>query len=167
MLVLQGRYDGYNPSSTINHIKLSENMDKKVVLDHATSDLLKLLLSQTHPITEDINAYVGTSATVMYTKVGYEGVVCGHPTSAAVGATSFNPLAGGTYNALVASAGYVKMLTRGWCPHGCYDIMPGVKDDPEDWYDPSALKSLRLDLTAGGSSPSGEANVITQQLRRY
>jgi hypothetical protein len=167
MLVLQGISGGYNAPSTINHIKLSENMDKKVVLDHSTSDLLKLLLSQTNPITEDINAYVAASNTVMYTKIGYEGIATGHPTSAATSAMSFNPIAGGQFNALATGAGYHKMLTRGWLPHGCYDIMPGVKDDPEDWYDPSALKSLRLDLTAGSSSPSAEANVITQQLRRY
>lgn len=167
MLILQGLSSGYNIPSIINHIKLSENTDKRVVMDHSTSDILKLLLSETYPLTEDINAYVATTATKMWSKIGYEGIATGHPTSAAVCAMSFNPIAGGSYLALLEAAGYAKMITRGWCPHGCFNIMPGNKDDPDDWYDPTGLKSLRLDLTAGGSSPACDINVITQQLRKY
>jgi hypothetical protein len=167
MLVPQTLSSGKQMGEVLSNIKLSENMDKKVVMDALTKDIIKLLLTETSPVVENILAYVGTTATTIYCKTGYEGIAVGNQYGGAQYATSFGGVAGGTFTAYSATAYYLKMLVRGWCPHGCYNILPGNKDDPDDWYDPSALKSLRLDLTADSSPGSDDVNVITQQLRRY
>jgi len=167
MLVLQTLSSGKQMGEVLSHLKLSENMDKKVVMDQDTKDIIKLLLTETEPITEHILAYVLTTATTIYCKCAYESVAVGNQYGGAQYATSFGGVAGGTFTAYSSTAYYLRMLVRGWCPHGCYNIMPGNKDDPDDWFDPSALKSLRLDATADTSPGSDAVNVITQQLRRY
>jgi len=167
MLVLQTLSSGKQMGDVLSHIKLSENMDKKVVMDQDTKDIIKLLLTETNPVVENILAYVTTGPVTIYCKSGYEGVVVGNDYGGMVGHASFGGVAGGTFTAYSESSAYLKMMVRGWCPHGCYNILPGNKDDPDDWYDPSALKSLRLDLLADSSPGSDAVNVITQQLRRY
>jgi len=167
MLLMQTLSSGKQMGEVLSHIKLSENMDKKVVMDQDTKDIIKLILSETTPTYENILAYVGTTATTIYCKSAYEGVAVGNQYGGAQYATSFGGVAGGTFTAYSATAYYLKMIVRGWCPHGCYNIMPGNKDDPDDWYDPTNLKSLRLDLTADTSPGSDAVNIVTQQLRKY
>jgi len=167
MLLIQALSAGKNPNSVVGNIKLSENMDKKVVMDQRTTDILKLLLTEQKPITENILAYLANTGTVVYSMIGYEGVAVGNQYGGTGYTANFGGLAGGTVTGYSGTSAYVKMLMRGWCPHGHMQILPGNIDDPEDWYDPSALKSLRLDLTAGSSPGSDDVNIITQQLRRY
>jgi hypothetical protein len=167
MLLMQTLSSGKQMGEVLSHIKISENMDKKVVMDQDTKDIIKLLLTETDPVIENILAYVAATATTIYCKSAYEGIAVGNQYGGAQYATSFGGVAGGTFTAYSTTAYYLKMLVRGWCPHGCYNIMPGHIDDPDDWYDPTALKSLRLDLTADSSPGSDAVNVITQQLRKY
>jgi hypothetical protein len=167
MLVMQTLSSGKQMGEVLSHIKLSENLDKRVVMDQDTKDIIKLLLTETNPVTENILAYVTTGPVTIYCKSAYEGVAVGNDYGGMVGHASFGGVAGGTFTAYSESSAYLKMLVRGWCPHGCYNILPGDKDDPDDWYDPTTLKSLRLDLTADTSPGSDAVNIITQQLRRY
>jgi len=64
-----------------------------------------------------------------------------------------------------ASMGFMALIT-GFAPHGYWPIDFGKQDDHNDWFDVKGLGSLELRLKAG-SSASGTARVITQQLRKY
>lgn len=168
MLIIQALAPDKMPSDQLNNIKLSENIDKKVVMDLGVKDLLKNLLTETDPLIEDILAYIANTSTRVWTQIGYEGVAVGNNYGLTGYLMANGGIAGGTFNATSATSANVRFLTRGWCPHSALQIMPGNLDDPEDWYDPTALKSLRLDIL-GDTAPTTTTpvNIITQQIRKY
>ncbi len=55
----------------------------------------------------------------------------------------------------------------GWQPHYTYPIPFGDQADPDDWYDPAGLSSLKLKITAGAAGSSGTVQCVAEQLKRY
>jgi len=165
-ILLQSLSDTLQPFEQYNKIKLSEDNDRKVVInDERVSDLLKLL--RMHPrFHEMIMAYIGVETEVYYCTVSYEKIatVTG---VAAVGTAYVNDTYGPSVSVTDGTgSGIILIDVNGTCPHNTLCLPFGLQDDPEDWYMMDALGSLKLTLTAGGSA-SGSCEIISQQLRSY
>ena len=168
MLMVMSRAAAKGPYEQFNVLKLSEETDKKVLLEGYTSDFLKVLAGRyplwvdriygaasaagvAHYITPTMDAYPalnaeGTSAQV-YTEAFVNG---GTKTIHADVTTNFH----GFY--------------AGQAPHGAIPIPMGDQDDPADWWDVTKLTKARLKVTAGSSvESSSTCQVVTQQLRKY
>jgi len=167
-LLLQTNADAKSPYEQINQVKLSEEHDKRVVLEGSQSDFIKYFGNLWPRYSELIHGITGSTAVVFY-------ITPTHETAYAVTADqttcTYHDLAflGGQSLSLKAtSTGQFRGNVAGYCPHGAVPYPFGDQDDLSDWYDVTRLGSLQLKLTAGSSiESSSTAEVITQQLRTY
>lgn len=150
-------------------IKLSSDNDKKVILDGDTRQLIKMLDQVFGPYTETIQGIVGTTDVTFYITPTSK---CNVATTARMGAASaFRSWQtfGGTMEILAsAAASNFQSLAHGYAPHGTMAIPLGDLQDPDDWFDATAIESLKLRIR-GESSVSGSPSceVVLQQLRTY
>ncbi len=72
-------------------------------------------------------------------------------------------LNGGQYNVVSANGtDDFRGHAEGLCPHGLVVFNMGPKDNIEDWYDPTALGNLKLEVLGAGART---IRVVTEQLR--
>jgi hypothetical protein len=169
MLMIQSLAVTKQPYEQYNHIKLTEDNDKKVPIDIATSDLLKFVCSYMEPIVESIQGKATTTPVRHYITPTYE---------TDFGIAGLNneysqyfeyAKYGGVADIGSADANkHFSCVVKGYAPHGALGIDLGDRDNLNDLYKVNRLKSLQLKLTAGSSIGSGSTcQVIVQQLRRY
>lgn len=162
---------GVGPEYLINTMKLSEDNDKKVPFDTTMFNYLRAITALKPAYREHIIVCGGGSPRVFYcTPCYWPRVQAGNWESANVPkfVTAWQGDGGRGYIYLDASGGNYDVSIEGWCPHGAVEIPFGLQDDPEDWYDVSALGSLQLDiLSVSGRSSSDSVQVFLQQLRKY
>ena len=170
-LFIRQQSEGYEPCQVLANFKLSEEFDKKIVIDHATEDVLRTIASRLPPYDEHWYFQMGTSNRYL---------MCTPTVRTAGFATAWKTTAGANYLATydgdggrlktITSTGeeQTQVLVRGHLPHGVWEIPFGDQDDPDDWYDVDALGSLRLDILAAAySATTPAAQIFLQQLRRY
>lgn len=152
-------------------IKLSEDNDKKVPLNHSISDVLKTLVAETQPYREWIICEGLAAGIYIFNTPAYWPTFTGTVWSDSISATDIAIYEGDGGRAKVyqnPAVRNVQVHCEGWCPHGVIEIPFGLQDDPDDWYDVTKLGSLILDLTSGGSVDSGDnCQIFLQQLRKY
>jgi hypothetical protein len=56
---------------------------------------------------------------------------------------------------------------KGWCPMNSISIPMGDEWDPADWFDPSGLQNLKLDLLSLAAGSTYACQIFAQQLRLY
>lgn len=170
-LFLAGLVAGSGPEVVFDTIKLSEDNDRKIPLNHTISEVLKALVGQTRPYREWIIGAGWATALNMYCIPSYWPAIAGSPWRSTTLTTGlvFYGGDGGRFKTAQAGAGpNWQALVEGWCPHGVIEIPFGIQDDPEDWYDVAALGSLDLDIKSGsGMSSSESIQIFLQQLRNY
>ncbi len=153
------------------NIKLSEDNDRRVPVNHTISQILKTMVGQNRAYQEWIlveqslvekYAYCTPTYWPTFQALTWEAV-------AVTGSIAILEGDGGRARVdMVTGGGNTQILATGWCPHGVIDIPFGLQDDPEDWYDVSKLGSLRLDIkAASGMSSTESCQVFMQQLRKY
>lgn len=168
MLMLLSRAAAKGPYEQFNQIKLTEEQDKKVVLEGYVSDFQKVIEGN-YPLWEDL-IYGGCSSSGVdhfitpcfdaYPNLNSEG------SGVAVGQGTFTN--GGTKKIYGASSVNFLGTFAGRCPHGSLPIPMGDLRDPGDWWDVTQLNNARLKITAGASCDTTAAmQVILQQARRY
>jgi len=167
MLVLS-RAASKAPYEQFNLLKLSEETDKKIILEAYTSDLLKFSAGR-YPIFSDMIFGGASSAGVdhfitpcmgAYPSLNAEG------TSAQIYTEAF--VNGGTKTVKSDVTSNFHGLYSGRAPHGAVPIDMGRQDDPSDWWDVTKLTKARLKITAGSSvESSSTCQVVTQQMRVY
>ncbi len=171
LIMVGGISYGKMPQWRIAKVKLSEDYDRKLPLPE--TDMLYLLqgLVEMYPrIMEHIIALTFTSGVHIHMTAGYEGFATGNPLGNGQAGIGFGNGGGGGIPAYTASPGGVAYWIHagGWCPHNYVLLPTGNTDDIDDFYNPRALQSLRLDLTADSSPGTSDAiKVVTQQLRSY
>lgn len=154
-----------------SNIKLSEDNDRRIPLDHTISQILKSMVGQTRPYQEMIMSEGSLTAFYTYCTPAYwptfQGTQWRPATSAAIIALYEGD--GGRLKVDQGTAtSNIQILATGWCPHGALELPFGLQEEPDDWYDVTKLGSLRLDVTAGsGMSSSESAQIFLQQLRKY
>lgn len=166
-LLLQARYADYPPHWVLNNIKLSEDQDKKIVVNNEFRDLMFGIGRE--------NAYVHEKWTVIGTAGGRIYHVT--PTMDVMGtaATWAGSILGGDMGVYNGDGGKlqvwtggeanIQIIVDGWAPHGTLQIPFGLQNEIEDWYDVSKIGSLKLDITDGVDSATSK--IFLQQLRRY
>ena len=162
---------GYEPCQVLANFKLSEDFDKKIVIDHATEDVLRTIASRLPPYDEHwyfcaftANRYLMCTPTVRTAAFGN-----GWHTAAGANYLAFYDGDGGRLTTITSTGEEnIQILVRGHLPHGVWEIPFGDPMDPADWYDVTALGSLRLDITAAAySATTPKAQIFLQQLRKY
>lgn len=164
-IILQSLADTLQPWEQFNKIKLSEDSDRKVIInDEKVSDLLKLL-QMWPPFTEQIRAAVTAETELLYCAASYEKAVSILGVSG-VATAYLNDTYGSSVSVTDAVGGTIELIINGRAPHGSLCIPFGLQNEIADWYKVAEIGSLRKTITAG-SSASGSCEIITQQERPY
>lgn len=165
-VMIQALSGGQRISDQLSHLKLDENMNSRIVADQDVLELMQFLKLEYGEISESVIADIATSSTDVHVSIAskilpvFAGISAAEVGSATVGA-------GGVFSATESSSAKdLAFLVKGYFPHGTIYLPFGDMGNWEDWYNVRSLKNLRLDLTAAGS-PSGDASIVTDQLRTY
>ena len=157
----------------IANIKLSQDVDKKVIVNHTMDEIVRAIQASSPPYREWVlggglgsalqRNYCTPQHWVMVSLLAYAlTAYAGGVAAAHVGGPSFQSTS--TYN-----LANVQYLVEGWCPHGTVEIPFGLQDVIGDWFEvKDRVGSLKLDITAASSPASAStAEIFLQQLRRY
>ena len=165
LLMLMSLSTSLQPWSQYNKVKLSQDNDRKVIINNEqTSNLLKML--RMHP--RLVEKIIGT------TKNGTQTFPCAasyERYASLVGlAADSDAYVTDTYGSAIkvadGAASSAMLLVAGYNPFGSLAIPFGLQNEIEDWFDMKNTGSLRLSLK-GGSSASGTCEVVSQQVRTY
>jgi hypothetical protein len=167
-LLLRGYLANYMPYQVINHIKLSENNDKKVPMDLDMSVWEKLMMAEFHAYSETGILQANTSATnLVFVTPSYDLALAGVENGAILGqGATPDPLSNPFYFWGADGVEY-NVRIAGHEPHSCVPIPFGNQQDPTDWYDVTKLSALNLILTGGAAGSTSVVSVVGQQLRSY
>jgi len=170
-LLLRAQKYGTGVDNCFDEIKLSEDNDKKVPLNHTIAEILHAITAYSKPYREWIIGHGKTTLTTFYCTPGY------FPAFAATqwrGAYAAYHIAiygggGGSFTESQSLDGpNWQAHCQGWCPHSTIEIPFGLQNEIEDWYDVTKLGSLRLNMKAGaGMSASETCQIFLQQFRKY
>lgn len=151
----------------VTQIKLSEDNDKRVVIDEPWSLFQKAVIGAYPPWREQLDASLDATAIDIYITPSFCLSIGGHTeTQSAVvdiqSGVQHSPVEVGASTSTLA-----KLEAVGYVPHSIIPIFFGDQDDIEDWYDVTKVGSLQAILEAGSAGTSGAVEVYLQQLRRY
>ncbi len=166
-LLIQGLKRDDPPHEVIANIKLSEDQDKRVIINDEFRALM-FGIGRT-------NAYV--SEILTSTGVAAKRSVHITPTMDVMATANQwrNDTDGGdigTYNGDGGQYEYWCELAQntvhhisGWAPHGVLCIPFGDQNDPTDWFDVTGIGNLKLDITDGKDTTVSK--IFIQQVRSY
>lgn len=166
-MLVYGYDDAYALYRVVSQIKISEDNDKRVVLDEPTSLLQKAVMAEYPAWREVLYAVLTATAKDVYCTPSFgitpagagEGSVTVYAGEAQPLNEPFKLQGSGSANAQVNVMGYL--------PHSIIPVNFGDQNDPEDWYNATKVGSLQAILKAGAAGTAGAVAVFLQQLRRY
>jgi hypothetical protein len=169
MIMIGGISSGRQPSVRINSLKLSEDFDKKVPIPLTNiKSILRGISDMTPRIMDHIIAQVTIAVLRIPMTAGYEGFAVGGPYGNHHNTVAFGNGGGGDIPAYGEAATTYWIHAGGWCPHNYVLLPTGDIQDIDDFYNPSALKSLRLDILADTDPGTSDAiKVLGQQYKPY
>ena len=170
LFVRAQRY-GTGPEYQIDTLKLSEDVDKKVVVNQSLLQILRSITSRIRPYRESIIGPGASSAQYFFCTPTYWPMFAATGWRASIGGGDKNIYEGdgGRFKFVQTASGpNWQALVEGHCPHGVIEIPFGLQDDIEDWYNVAEIGSLKLDIKGGSSVGSSETcQIFLQQLRNY
>jgi len=149
----------------VTSVKISEDNDKKIPLDHDGGDLVSMIQTRYGHYQELLVDVCRTSQTEYVTPTDS----CYMHLSPIAGAASdfmfTSAERAGGYQTLISNTTLTfRALVSGYLPHGCLPLDFGDPMDIDDWYDVTKKGSVRLIPKAAGSVAF---NVVLEQLRKY
>ncbi|OGN97556.1 MAG: hypothetical protein A2Y89_06735 [Chloroflexi bacterium RBG_13_51_18] len=156
------------PDINLDAVKLTEDHDKKVVLDMGLLELLQLYETQWPEFTE-----YGEGRTLANTDITFYLTPAKDITLAAFASEDSDaiihyPWSGGQARIIDGSlTTTINLLIKGRCPHGAVPLPMGVMDEIDSWWDVRKLGSARARLTTGPGDTSALYELIVQQFRSY
>jgi len=162
---------GHEPRALVRNIKLSEDVDKRIIVDHGSEDIMRSIAINTPMIKEHWFIPVHTDVRYLYctptTRVAATGSIWAESVSA--GDLAFYNGDGGRLDIYAATgAQNVQVMVEGWCPHGVWEIPMGLQDVIDDWYDVTKVGSLKADIESRSAADSTDSvQIFLQQLRKY
>lgn len=165
-LMLRSLVAGRQPWQQYHDVKLSEDNDRRIVLNDLPTVSLIKLLRQWPRMSELVTVNDIDGETTIFCTPTYETAITGSGLNANEITLLIDESYGGSFDATAGAAGSVQFLVNGLNPHGAMMIPFGKQGVIEDWYDVKEVDSLRLTVT-GGSGSSGACEVIAQQMRSY
>ena len=170
-LFIKSLVPGTGADYIFNTIKLSEDNDKKIPLNHTIFDVLRMIVGQGAPYREFQVCTTGGSTGYFFITPTYWpklSVLSWQGSNMPYTITLYGGDGGRGNLYGEDTITNINIGVEGYCPHGVLEIPFGLQDAPEDWYDVTKIGSLQLDiLSAGGMSSSQACQVILQQLRKY
>jgi hypothetical protein len=152
----------------LSSLKLSEDHDKKVLIDETVANYIKLHPEAFRVYGEEIFGSSSTSGVDHYVTPVHEVHAALTAMSSAV-ALAKEETPGHLFKIISASATpNVRGLINGLCPHGAFPFNFGDPGFPPDAWDVTGLKNAQARITAGSSvASSSTAQVVTEQYRMY
>jgi hypothetical protein len=169
-LLIRAMTLGTEPCSIIEKVKLSEDQDKKIIVDHGAHEILRSIAANNPQLIEQIMFACTAAGVYVYTTVSERATAtfCDWATTTGGGSYASYGSAGGRMAVKSEASKNALAIVAGWVPHGVYEIPFGDQDDPEDWFDATIPGSVKLDIKAlTGRSASDVVQVFLQQLRKY
>jgi len=168
-LMIRALVPGTELCQTLANIKLSEDNDKRVIVDTPPDKIIRLYSDENCQYREGITGQNDGVSNAYHCTPSDRGQAVGNHWAAAVGnpPTTYG-VVGQQFALIKTGGGNWQCLVSGYCPMSMVSLPLGEDTDMDDWFDPSGLKNLRLDILtcAAGASPY-LCNVITQQYRPY
>ncbi|MBA7494727.1 hypothetical protein ES702_05304 [subsurface metagenome] len=162
---------GHEPRALVRNIKLSEDVDKRIIVDHGSEEIMRSIAINTPMIKEHWFIPIDTAVRYLYctptTRVAATGSIWAQTVTA--GDLAFYNGDGGQLEMYaVTGAQNVQVMVEGWCPHGVWEIPMGIQDDIDDWYDVTKVGSLKADIESRSAADSTDSvQIFLQQLRKY
>lgn len=170
-LYLAAQRYGTGPEYQIDTVKISEDVDKKIPLNHTMFQILRNIVQDWPSYEEWILVPGLTAAQYFYNTPCYWPGFTDTQWRAAVATAEASCYVGdgGRFQHDAEAAGPNHMVfCRGWAPHAVVPLLPNFGDDPANWYDVANIANLKADVLATSSVGSSQtAEIITQQLRNY
>jgi len=167
-LLVKCQTAGTEPGQLFTNLKLSEDQDKRVVVDAGYNEIQVCFNPKWPQVRE---SYFFASSTVQrYLMIAPTQGVSSHATEWAEAAgghiTSLYDGDGGRLKVITNTVGDNLMISvAGSLPHGVFCLPFGNQDDIEDWYDVSQIGSLKADITHNAAT--GGIQLFLEQLRTY
>lgn len=167
-VMVQGMKAGGGIRSIMETIKLSEDTDKRVIIEGDVDELRAFLDLWAGDCADLLTGNVGASSINYFVTPHnvFSHASDGDTLSRVI--ASGLPIGGRLW--VIAETGTTGFATsiRGKNPHGCVTLPFGRPTVPATWWKPKGVKSLKLRVKGGGSATTGdEVAIVTQQLRRY
>ena len=143
-LVLRGYLAANYVQNVINHVKISEDNDKKIPIDHDVSTLQKLLNLLQDEYSETLSINLTSGGLAVYCAPSYNLRIAGMALAADKTAylALVNPKIPVTLTTSTNVAGQYEIV--GNLPHSTIMLPFGDQDDMTDWYDTSKVGKLAL-----------------------
>lgn len=156
------------PWELYNKVKLTEDNDKRVIINNlSTSDLLKFF--DQHPaVVENITHLMVATPETVYCTPTYDTKLSALGLNAVDAALYADESYGGSFSAIATNAKVGQWHAVGRNPHGSMQIPFGKQAEIEDWYKVDKIGSLKLNITGGAAvAASSVCEIVSQQLRPY
>lgn len=156
------------PDINLDAVKLTEDHDRKVILEAGTLELLQMYESLWPHWIEHFEGRGSSTAVTYYVTPAKDSnllVITSEDSD-----TYWNAAwSGGQARTMVTSAGAPTFAGNifGRCPHGAVPLPMGVMDEIDSWWDVTKLGSARAKLTSGAGDTSALYELLIQQLRHY
>lgn len=156
------------PDINIDNVKLTEDHDKRVLLEAGTLELLQMQ-EALWPMYEDY----GEGQTSAGANVEFFFTPCKDLQLTAFPRedtdTAINlPWSGGNGRNIMGDVqALINVHASGRCPHGVIPLPMGRMEQIDDWWDVTRLGNARLKMQTGGGDTSALYEVLLQQMRRY
>lgn len=157
------------PNVSIDTVKLSEDQDKRILIECDTKHLLKMCEADYPIIAEQGEVLLVANTDQECFLTPCKDIQIQPIMSADSDGVIHAPWSGGNGRILDASVGGTTTFhVTGRSMHGVIPIGMGRKDNPEDWWDTPSLGSARLKMTTGASGDTSSLyEVLLQQMRLY
>jgi len=154
--------------NSVSEVRLDEDALKTIFFDDEYYEIMKMYRPLFGKYIHKSLTEIGDTATAFYRAPTCDAVSLGMPDAADHYYLSQTVQFGALLSAIADTTTDVTFLHSGYLPHYVGAIPFGQRNVPETWYNPSAVKKLRLRIKGGVSLGGTETfRIITQQLRRY
>lgn len=170
-LLIRNLEAGTEPCQNIGNVKLSEDQDKRVVLNQGMVTFLRTIAMEHPVLVEQIMFAAKTGTANVFTTVSERATATFATWAGAVGTGVFASY-GSAGGRMVVDSGADEnavAIVTGYIPHGVFEVPFGDQMDPEDWYKvDEGIGNLKLDITGGsGLAGTETCQIFLQQLRKY
>jgi len=168
-LIVKAVVVGTELCQTMDNIKLSEDFDKRIIIDNTPDEIDRMYPEENAAYDETFDVPASTGNRNWHCTPSDRGnaIACGWSATAANYASTYG-IVGMRTGIIAATAGVnLNVHARGFNPCSTVSIPMGDEWDPNDWLDPSGLKNLRLDLLSLAAGDASTAEILVQQLKPY
>lgn len=156
------------PDINIDNIKITEDHDKRVLLEAGVLELLQMFESQYPEWLEygEGNALTDAARYIFITPCK-DMMIAAQPRQDHDTYVNLVWSGGNKIQILVAATSELQYIIHGRSPHGVIPLPMGRQMEIDDWWDVAKLGSARVKLVTGGGDTSAYLELLLQQLRRY